>query len=662
MKTTSVVALMMMLAAPVFGEVKLPGIIGDHMVLQRDRAARIWGWASPSEEVKVEFNGQKVLTHAQLDGTWSATLTPLKAGGPYELVVIGKNRLVVRDVLVGEVWVASGQSNMAVPVAGSKNADAEIAAANFPQIRHFRVSREPSDKVVEDISGQWKVCSPSTAGNFTAVGYYFARFLHGELKVPVGIINSSWGGTPAEAWTPLAALKREKINRGLLIAYEQTLPRYAEASKEYQAALAKYERHQKEGKLHERQQDPGNKGYAQGWAKKDFADTPWPTVELPRTVDDLLNGDGGIWFRREVTLPETWAGHPLMLSLGIIDDYDATYWNGSNIGNTTQKTNPTDWYMHVREYAIPGHLVTAGRTVLAVRVFDDFLDGGFMDVPENMYLKDTQTGQRISLAGAWRWKLEVRLDPAKLDVVPSMPLGPNNPNAPGTLFNALIYPLRNFAIRGAIWYQGESNVGRFSEYPKLLSTLIQEWRAVWNEKDFPFGIVQLANFLAVQPDPNTGSAWAALREAQFTVSRTVPNTGIALAIDIGEAADVHPKNKQDVGRRLGLWALAKVYGHTVEYSGPIYKSMKVEGNKIRLSFDHVGGGLVAKGGKLTGFAVAGADQKFVRAEARIDGENVVAWSDKVAKPAAIRYAWADNPICNLYNKAGLPASPFRTDE
>ncbi len=648
----------------VYAEVKLPGILGDHMVLQRDMNIHLWGWAAPDETVTVSMCGQEAKAQAGADGKWRVDLKPLSAGGPFSLTVSGKsNSITLKDILVGEVWVASGQSNMAFQVAGCKDANEEIAAANYPQIRHFRVCHEPTGSPIDEISGQWEVSNPGNAGNFTAAGYFFARFLYRELKVPVGIINSSWGGTPAEAWTPLAALKAERINLGQVYLYEKNLPQYAEVYRQYQESLAKYEQSRKAGKLLERQQDPGNKGFGLGWARGDFSDKGWGRVELPRTVDDLLGGDGAIWFRREVTIPEMWAGHPVLLSLGSIDDHDVTYWNGTEVGATNQKTNPTNWWVHARKYTIPGNLITAGRTVLAIRVFDDLGTGGFTGMPENMFLKDLKTGRQISLAGFWRWKVEVTLDPAQLASPPGPPFGPNNPCAPGTLFNAYIYPIRNYPIRGAIWYQGESNAGGYVEYTKLLSTMIREWRKAWDEKDFPFGIVQLANFMAVQSDPNCGSAWAGLRESQYKVSQAVANTGLALAIDIGDAADIHPKNKQDVGKRLGLWALAKVYGRPVVYSGPVYRSMKVEEKKIRLSFDHVGGGLVARGGPaVKGFSIAGADGKFVWADAKIEGDTVVVWSDKIPQPVSVRYAWADNPVCNLYNKADLPTCPFRTAE
>ncbi len=659
----SVFLVVLMSSVCALADVKLPAILGDHMVLQRDMKVRIWGFAAPGEKVTVQFRKQHAATQANAKGDWAVMLKPMKAGGPYDLTVIGKNTITLKDIFIGEVWVCSGQSNMEWPVCASANAQEEIAAANHPQIRLFSVNRRAMGDPMDDTYGQWQVCRPETAGRFSAIGYYFARFLNRELKVPVGVFDSSWGGTPAETWTPLAALKAKKLNPGLVAQYEKSLLEQAGARRAYEAKLAEREKLLKEGKLRERQLDPGNKGVELGWAKADFKDADWKTVDMPRSVDDLLGGDGAIWVRRRVTIPAQWAGHNLRLHLGSINDYDVTYWNGVQVGETTKKTNPFDWWVCERKYPIPGKMVTAGPIVLAVRIFDDFMGGGMMSPPEGIFLEDTTTGKRISLAGTWSWKVEVSLDPALLVNMSSLDFGPYNPNAPGTLYNGMIHPLRLYPIRGAIWYQGESNAGAYGEYAKLLSTMIEEWRRTWDNPNLAFGIVQLANFMAVQPDPNAGSAWAGLREAQTKVSQTVPGTGLALAIDIGDAGDIHPKNKQDVGKRLGLWALAKVYGKWIEYSGPVYKSMKIKGDKIQIKFDHVGWGcLVAKGDKLTGFSIAGADGKFVWAQAKIEGNKVVVWSDKVSKPMSVRYAWADNPICNLYNTAGLPASPFRTDK
>jgi sialate O-acetylesterase len=656
----SVFLVVLMSSIYVLADVKLPAILSDHAVLQRDTKVRIWGLASSSENVSVQFRKQRAETQADAKGNWAVTLKPMKAGGPDDLTVTGKNTIIVKDVLVGEVWLCSGQSNMDMRVGSCRDVEKEAAEAKYPSIRQFFVDRRPMGDPTDEVAGRWVVCEPGSVCSFTGVGYFFARFLHDRLNVPVGILDSAWGGTAAESWTPLAALKDQRINLSLVRQYEANLPHFAEVTRQYQVAVARHEKLLKEGKLQDRHVDPGNKGFELGWAKSDFKDTDWKTDELPRMVDDLLGGDGAIWFRRDITIPTAWAGHPLAIHLGAVDDFDVTYWNGVKIGSTGRET--PEWWVHPRRYNIPANLATAGKTIVAVRVFDDFAGSGFINLPEDLYVEDTTTGNRIPLAGTWRWKVEVTLDPAVLASFPSAPFGPNSPSAPSTLYNGMIHPLRNYPIRGAIWYQGEGNAGNYGEYLKLLTTMIREWRKAWNT-DFPFGIVQLTNFMAYQPDPKAGSLWAGLRESQLKVSQTVPDTGLAVIIDIGSANDIHPKNKQDVGKRLGLWALAKVYGKWIEYAGPMYKSMKIKGEKIQVKFDHVGwGGLVAKGDKVTGFAIAGADGKFVWAEGKIEGDKVMVWSDKVTKPVMVRYAWGDNPVCNLYNKADLPACPFRTDK
>ena len=637
------------------GEVSVHGMFGDHAVLQRGIAVPVWGKAAAGEKVVVTIGGQTATTTAGADGSWRVNLEPMAAGGPLEMTVAGTNTIVLKDVVVGEVWIGSGQSNMQMTVGGSRDAGQEMAEATYPMIRQCSVAHRPMAEPTPEVSTSWTVCSPETVGGFTAVGYFFARDLHKALGVPVGIINSSWGGTPAEAWTPRDVMKAEGINAGMVEYYEQCVANQDEMMKKYQEDLAAYEKLKAGVKIRDRQEDPGDKGFEQGWAKVDFDDSGWERIELPRTWPESM--DGAIWYRREVTLPEDWAGRDVQISLGSIDDYDVTYFNGERVGSTGNET--ANWWVHWRQYTIPGRLVKAGRNVVAVRVFDDLSGGGFTGMPEDMYVKAAGGAERISLAGPWRQQMELSLPAIQVSRPPSVPFGPKNPNAPGTLYNGMIYPLAPYAVRGAIWYQGESNVGRPGEYARLLSTMIREWRRLWGQEEFAFGIVQLANFLAVQRDANVSSGWAALRDAQLRVSQMDENVGLAVIIDIGEAADIHPKNKQDVGKRLGLWALATVYGRDVEYCGPIYRSMKVEDGKVRLSFDHVGGGLTARGdGPLKGFAICGEDGQFVWAEAKIEGETVVVWSEQVAKPTAVRYAWADNPVCNLYNEAGLPASPF----
>ncbi len=486
-----------------FADVRLPAVISDNMVLQRDRKAPVWGWAEPGEEVmvSVSWRSMKWAVKADGNGKWKFEMKSPKAGGPYEMTLSGKNTITIKNILVGEVWVCSGQSNMAMSVGSSANAELEIAVSHYPNIRLFTVERKATEQPQSDCVGSWTSCSPETIRNFSAVAYYFGRELHKKLDVPVGLIHTSWGGTPAEAWTRREILEKDTDFAPILKRYADAVARYPQAKIEHEQKVAQWKEVVKQAR-------------AEG-------------KEPPRQ--------------------------------------------------------------------------------------------------------------------------------------PRAPLGPGHHHSPGGLYNAMIAPLIPYGIQGAIWYQGEANVSRAYQYRKLFPAMIKNWRSDWGQGNFPFLFVQLPNFRAVNPEP-ADSALAELREAQL-MTLALPNTGMAVIIDIGEADDIHPKNKQDVGKRLALWALAGSYGKKLVYSGPIYKSMKVEVDKIILNFGHVGSRLVAGGGRaLKGFAIAGADRKFVWADAKIVGDGVVVGCDEVSEPVAVRYAWADNPVCNLYNKEDLPASPFRTDD
>ncbi|MBM3239904.1 sialate O-acetylesterase [Candidatus Poribacteria bacterium] len=482
-------------------DVKLPAMISDNMVLQQGMEIPIWGIAEPGEQVTVTLGEQKANATADSEGRWIIKLEPLDAGGPYEITVAGKNTIILYNVLVGEVWVCAGQSNMQWPVNMAANAEQEIAGSNYPTVRFFTVKRTVSDEPQEDTEGSWVACSPETVKSFSAVGYFFGRYLRKELGIPVGLIHSSWGGTPAEAWTSRSTLESEPEFKPILDRWEQILANYPQEQEKYQKLLAQWEQ---------------------------------------------------------------------------------------EVENARKEGKP---------------------------------------------------------------------EPNK----PQPPIGPDHPYRPAGLYNGMIAPLIPYAIKGAIWYQGESNAVRAYQYRKLFPAMIHNWRHSWGQGDFPFLFVQLANFNAPKFQWTEG-AWPELREAQL-MTLALPKTAMAVTIDIGETDDIHPKNKQDVGHRLGLAALAIAYDHDVVYSGPIYESMAVENDKVRLRFRHIDGGLMTKNGEqLIGFAIAGANPKFVWAEAKIDRDTVVVWSDQVPQPMAVRYAWADNPVCNLYNKAGLPASPFRTDD
>ncbi len=629
-------------------DIRLPSIVGDNMVLQQGRKVAIWGWADPGEEVRlrVSWHTMERRTDTDKDGKWSFTITSPPAGGPYELTLSGKNTIRIQNVLSGEVWVCSGQSNMEWPLQSANNGAQEVAEADYPNIRLFTVQKKIADTPQEDCTGQWSPCTPQSAPGFTAVGYFFGRYLHKKLGVPVGLINTSWGGTVAEAWTSGKALEKMPEFKALMREIAKAKANPDASMKEYRDALAQWEK-----KI--------ESASAQGASciEPGFDDSSWKEMELPVLWEqaDLSSFDGLVWFRKTITVPESWAGKELQLDLGPIDDMDVTWVNGVKVGAHSESGQ---WQI-ARQYKVPGNVVKAGRNVIVVQVLDTGGGGGIYGEAKQMNLRRPGSNEAISLAGPWRYK--VGYDLASMPPRPQPPVWVNNPNAPTVLYNGMIAPLIPLGIRGAIWYQGESNAGRAYQYRELFPLMISNWRHDWGEGNFPFLFVQLANYMATQPEPGD-SAWAELREAQL-MTLSLPNTGMAVIIDIGEADNIHPRDKQDVGKRLALWALAKTYDKPIAWSGPLYKSMKVRGNEVVLHFDCINGGLVAEGGEpVKGFAIAGKDRKFVWADARIEGDTVVVSSEKVAKPVAVRYAWADNPVCNLYNGAGLPASPFRTDD
>ena len=626
--------------------VSLPSLFTDNMVLQRGTEVSIWGKASPGGKVSVFFNKQKRGTVAGEDSTWLISLKPMAAGGPFEMRIVAKDTITFSNVMVGEVWVCSGQSNMEMPLAGwGEVVDymREIAEANYPDIRLFQVEHAMSLLPQDDVAAQpWVECSPKTVPLFSAVAYFFGRKLHQELGVPIGLIHTSWGGTPAEAWTSAGFLAQTADFKPIIESMMTAASTEAEVKQEYEQRLAAWQ------KLVDEKVSAALQGEV-SWQTAESDDSNWDTMTLPVLWESagLPNFDGIVWFRKTVELSEAFAGQPCTLSLGPIDDQDITYINGVQIGST-------DVYNQPREYRVPEGVLKTGANVIAVQVLDTGGGGGIWGAKEQMYLLNA-AGEPFALSGDWRYKVGVSLSD-----VPPRPQSPDSPHRPTVLYNAMLKPLMPFAIRGAIWYQGESNAGRAYQYRTLFPTMINSWRVNWGIGDFPFLFVQLANFRQTAAQPGE-SDWAELREAQ-AMTLSLPNTGMAVAIDIGDADDIHPKFKQEVGRRLALNALAQVYGQDIVYSGPIYKSMSFEGDKIRITFDHVGGGLTAGGKMPEGFAVAGEDKKFVWAEAKIEGNTVLVWSPQVPKPVAVRYAWADNPVCNLYNVEGLPAAPFRTDD
>jgi sialate O-acetylesterase len=633
-------------------EVRLPAIIGDNMVLQQGVKIPIWGNAKPGERVSVTVKNKSAGTVADAAGHWQVWLEPLKTGGPIELTVKGDNVVTIKNVLIGEVWLCSGQSNMEWPLANTIGGAETVAQANYPEIRLFTVTKNTSATPLADLEGHWVVTTPDEAAQFSAVGYFFGRELYQRLKVPVGLINSSWGGTPAEAWTRHDALLSPELKL-ILDKYESSLNTLPQAKDAYAHALAAWE----EKNLY---LDAGNKGEALGYADPKTSTTEWSKMDLPKQFETAgLLIDGAVWFRKDVELPASFAGKDLVLNLPPIDDYDTTYFNGAKVGSIGRETPNS--YMVPRKYVVPGALVHAGRNVLAIRVFDSAGEGGFSR-GGGMSLGPAGAGEAdvVSLRGVWDYKVEQALEPKHPDWG-SRPeaVGVSNQNNPSVLYNAMIAPLVPFAIRGVIWYQGESNAGRAYQYRTLFPTMIRDWRSAWGS-NFPFYFVQLANWHANKAEPDE-SDWAELREAQMMTLRE-PQTGMAVTIDIGDENDIHPRNKLDVGHRLAAWALAGPYGRKVIPSGPLFERYTISGNEVRIRFRHADGLKTSDGGPVKGFAIAGEDRRFVWADARIQGETVIVSSPKIAQPVAVRYGWADNPIANLYNQAGLPASPFRTDD
>lgn len=629
-------------------DVTLPKLVSDGMVLQARAPLHVWGNAADGENVTVTLRGKQAKARAE-GGRWSATLPPLEPGGPFEMTIAGKNTIVIHDVLVGEVWLCSGQSNMEFPLSSAADAKADIDAPADPLLRMFSVGRQLAAAPAADVAaGRWEQATPEARGHFSAVGYYFGRALRAARKVPVGLIHSSWGGTPAEAWTRREALTRWGLPDE---AFAVLAPPNADVQRSYERRLEAWKA---AGSPRGELDDPGVAAAAKGWAAPDLDTSDWRTMTLPvawekRGAD--LEVDGGIWFRKEVNVPAAWAGHDLELQLGAIDDTDTTYFDGVQVGATPRDV-PTHWQVR-RRYRIAASAVHAGRSVIAVRVWDHGGEGGFMGPMAEMSLALADADGKISLAGDWRFNPEYTR--------PTMPQPPGlNQNQPSVLYNGMIAPLLPYAIAGATWYQGESNTGRANQYRALLGAMIENYRSDWHEPAFPFLIVQLAPYQAIDAEPRE-SDWAALREAQDRVAREVPRTATVVITDVGDEKDIHPTRKKPVGERLALAARKVAYGEKIVASGPTFRAAAVEGGTIVVSFDNVGKGLEARGGALTGFAIAGHDEKFVNADAVIRNASVVVSSPRVPSPAYVRFGWANYPVVNLWNKDGLPASPFRTD-
>ena len=665
---------------PLLAELKLPAIFGDHMVFQREAKAPVWGWADPGEKVTITFAGQKKSTTADKDGKWTVRLDPMPANAEGQTLTVSSGirnlqsaprqaqggehrRTTIRNVVVGDVWLCSGQSNMASGARGSvPNWEEEALRTDYPSIRSLSVKHKLSLFPEQDVEGAWVVCTPRTAGSFSGAAFFFGRSLHEKLKIPIGLIHSSRGATRAEVWVSRETLGNVPALKPELDRLDRARQSFDEVEKEYLAVRERADQARKEA-IAELTKREADEELAREMAAPSLDANSWKEVTVPTRIFDhpvLGQCAGEIWFRKTVEIPREWAGKDVQLYLGAIDEIDVTFLNGTKIGasGSVAKRDISNWDQP-RAYKVPGDLVKAGPNVVAVRVFNFNGAGGIWGArPEQLRIElaGAQPAGSVPIAGTWRYRAAFRFPPR----APDAPLCSRTPSA---YFNGMIHPLIPFGLRGAIWYQGESNVGNGYRYRSVFRSLIQDWRTRWGQGDFPFLFVQLPNFSPPVAEPSP-SLWAEVREAQL-MTLSLPNTGMAVTIEVGDPLDLHPKNKRDVGDRLALAARGVVYKEEgLVFSGPIYESMRVEGNRIRLSFRHVGSGLVARDGKpLSQFAIAGSDRKFVWAQAKIEGNSVVVWNEKVPHPVGIRYAWANNPEgCNLANKEGLPASPFRTDD
>jgi sialate O-acetylesterase len=640
-KTGLILVLFLFAFSRASSQVKLPGIFGDHMVVQRNQPVPVWGWSSPNEKVTVRFNSQTKVTIADQKGHWRVTLDSQPAGGPFDLSVTGHNQTVFHDVMIGEVWICSGQSNMEFELNSVINADQETQSAIFPEIRQIKIPHEVSNSPKDNIlPAPWEKCSPATAGNFTAVGYFFAREIVKRLHVPVGLINSSWGGTMSETWTSRGAFENSAEFKSMIAQIPV---------KNFEATVEK-RRNNLEQQILALHKNTNDTVQEEQWKNPDYNSQNWPKISVANIWESqdlgLTDLDGVVWYRKEVVLEPGDLENPVVLSLGMIDDNDITYVNGVRVGSTKSYNTP-------RVYHVPAGVFKSGKNVIAVRVEDTGGGGGFYGDSSLIHLKTES--KLIPLGDPWRFRIAKILDNG-------IGVGPND--FPCLLYNAMIHPLIPFSIRGVLWYQGEANAGRAFQYRSSFPLLITDWRQQWGEGNFPFYFVQLASFNADNGNSNVGSEWAELREAQ-SKTLSLPATGMAVTVDIGQSNDIHPKNKQDVGRRLAAIALDQIYGLKMEYSGPVYLSKVITGNKVVLDFSHKGSGLMLKDkyGYIRGFEIAGSDRHFHYARALIQNNKVIVSADQVDNPQSVRYAWADDAgDANLYNQEGFPAVPFRTDE
>ena len=631
---------MLFINTSVFSQLTVSKLYNNHMVIQRNEAINVWGTSKINESVLIQFNNKTYKTKVDLNGDWLVNLPKMKEGGPFEMTIkSGNNTIQLNDILIGDVWICSGQSNMEWPLAQTENAPTEIAQVSDLNIRHFKIPKSYAETPEKNLpGGVWQVASPQTVGDFTAVGYYFAKNLREQHNdVPIGLINTSWGGSRIEPWMNAKALNIENPERHLEAKKKKENDKFEKMMiglKKQFPYLTK--------------EDAGTVNGEPIWAVTDLDESDWISIDVPGLWESLgyEDFDGIGWYRTSFELTAAQTKTSITLSLGMVDDSDYVWINGQKVGETIQQ------YSVKRIYTIDSKFLVEGNNSLTVKVDDTGGGGGIYGDKDDLFIETANN--QISLAKKWKFKIGSYITPIKgVNQVAMM------------LYNKMIYPLLNFPIKGAIWYQGESNASSFEEatiYADLFPAMITQWRKDWNIGDFPFLWVQLANFMQPQ-EPSIESNWALLRASQSSTLK-LPNTAQAVIIDIGEADNIHPKNKKDVGYRLSLGARKIAYNETVVCSGPTYQSQEIFTNKITINFENLGSGLETadKSNKVKGFAIAGEDMNFVWAKAVIKDNKVIVWNEEIEKPLFVRYAWADNPAdANLYNIEGLPATPFRTD-
>jgi sialate O-acetylesterase len=615
-------------------------MFSDNMVLQRGKTDPVWGWARPGEVIRVEIAGHTAKAVAGADGRWEAKIQPPAPGGPYTLKISGPDQTVeFHEVLVGDVWLCGGQSNMELGIGLVNDAAEEIKEANHPEIRLFLVNHKVSYSPAKVPDGTWKICSPETInqggwGGFSAVAYFFGRRLQQDIHVPVGLIEDCVGGSLVESWMGPKTLRKLGGNDEKLDAIERL---GVKGSPPYGSFLMHW-------------LDEYDVGISNHWASPVVDDSDWKAVHVPGAFQELGLADVPCvcWFRKEIVLPDPLPAGSASIHLGWVEKMETTYINGHQVGISS-------WADHNRDYDISAGLLKPGTNLVTLRIFKWKSKESFLSKPDLLRLEVGSTA--IPLAGEWSAKLSFNAQPPH-----PMPLDYENyPTMPAVLFLGMIQPVAPLAIKGVIWYQGEANFTHAYQYRTLLPAMIDNWRDQFDQSDLPFYIVGLPAFMQRHSVPGT-DGWAELREAQALTAKDVRNCGLATTVDTGDADDIHPKNKVPVGDRLAYCALSQTYSEKIPYQGPTYASMKHLPGALKLSFKYADGGLVIKGDTLGEFSVAGSDRKWHWAEARIEGESVVVLSTEVADPVAARYAWQANPLATLYNGAGLPAVPFRTDD